>query len=172
MTDDAEDRAPAALGQVLDVGALDSSRGPSARVRVGVEAGWRRGDTLAIVVPERLPCARCDGGGCDSCGRSGALRAPADPDARTVRVEVPDVPAAGVAIRLVKPFGEAVDVEQLRVELRNDARSDAGVSVLHTAAPRALMATTPQATRSPPVLVVAGGVAALAGIAAALLGQC
>ena len=160
------------LGQVLDVAALDSSSGPSARVRVGVEPGWARGDMLDVVVPERLMCARCDGGGCDACGRSGAVRAPSDPAARMVRVELPELGATGVAIRLVRPFGDAADLEQLRIELRHGAPSDAGVRVEHTAAPRALAVAAASGPRAPPAVVIAGGVAALAAAAAVLLGQC
>jgi hypothetical protein len=157
VTGEPDDRAPATLGQVLDVAALDASSGPCARIRVGLEAGWSRGDTLRITVPERLTCARCDGGGCDACRRSGALRAPADADARTVR--------------LLHPFGDASDVEQLRIELHPSSPSDAGVRVSHAAAPRALIAPA-QAPGAPSPLLVVGGLATLAALAAALLGQC
>jgi hypothetical protein len=171
VTGEPDDRAPATLGQVLDVAALDASSGPCARIRVGLEAGWSRGDTLRITVPERLTCARCDGGGCDACRRSGALRAPADADARTLRVEIPEVPARGVAVRLLHPFGDASDVEQLRIELHPSSPSDAGVRVSHAAAPRALIAPA-QAPGAPSPLLVVGGLATLAALAAALLGQC
>jgi hypothetical protein len=172
VTEPADDRAPPTLGQVLDVAALDASNGPCARVRVGLEPGWSRGDTLLITVPERLTCARCDGGGCDGCQRSGALRAPSEPGGRTVRVELPELPSRGVALRLLHPFGDAADVEQLRIELHASACSDAGVRVSHTAGPRALAVTAPEQVRAPSPLVVAGGLAALAALAAALLGQC
>ena len=172
MTEEADARAPATLGQVLDVAALDASNGPCARVRVGLEPGWSRGDTLRITVPERLTCARCDGGGCDACGRSGALRAPSDPDARTLRVELPALPAQGVAMRVLYPFGDTAGVEQLRIELHAAAPSDAGLRVAHTAARSSLAVTAPPALGAPSPALVAGGLAALVALAAALLGQC
>jgi hypothetical protein len=172
VTEEADDRAPATLGQVLDVAALDASNGPCARVRVGLEPGWSRGDTLRITVPERLTCARCDGGGCDACQRSGALRAPAEPGDRTVRVELPELPPRGVAVRLLRPFGDAADVEQLRIELHASARSDVGVRVSHSARPRGLTVASPAQVLTSSPLVVAGGLAAVAALAAVLLGQC
>ena len=45
----------------------------------------RRGRRPRITAPARLACARCDGGGCDACARSGALRSPADAGDRVVR---------------------------------------------------------------------------------------
>lgn len=42
-------------------------------------------------MPRSLPCARCDGGGCDRCGRAGAIRLrPADVPAEPLLVSLPD----------------------------------------------------------------------------------
>src|SRR5690242_3451348 len=82
------------LGRVVDPRALDASSGARARLRVGVPAAWlAEGGELELRVPARLACARCDGGGCDGCARSGALRAPEPASARVVRAYVPRITA-------------------------------------------------------------------------------
>ena len=61
------------LAQVL--GDLDIPRGPDLTFSTEVPERFYRGGTiLRICLPERLICAECQGGGCDSCGRQGAMR--------------------------------------------------------------------------------------------------
>jgi len=53
---------------------LEVPRGPDAEYRIDVHADWlRQGATVRIELPRKLPCPSCSGGGCDSCGRSGAV---------------------------------------------------------------------------------------------------
>jgi hypothetical protein len=56
------------------------------------------------------------------------LRAPADPAARTLRITLPAGSAAGVALRVVNPFGEGAHstIEQLLVEVRPGAAPSRG----------------------------------------------
>jgi hypothetical protein len=114
------------LGRVLDPSALDACAGARARLRVDVPASWlAEGAVLRITAPPRLACARCDGGGCDACARSGALRPPAEAAARTVlaslsRVvtidDAPRLPRA-VVLRIPRPFGPEHDIHQLLIEV-------------------------------------------------------
>jgi hypothetical protein len=107
------------LGKLLDREALDADEGPRARARVTVPAGWADGASLIeIALPRALECARCDGGGCDACGRSGALRGPSSDADRIVRVRLPRGLGEGVAMRLSQPFGRASKITQLWVEVR------------------------------------------------------
>ena len=48
-----------------------------------------QGATLQIQLPRLLSCARCDGGGCDACGRRGAFEQEAAGIAREVAVVLP-----------------------------------------------------------------------------------
>lgn len=109
-----------ALGRVLDPGTLDAAAGPRARLRVDVPAAWlAEGADLVVTAPARLACARCDGGGCDACERSGALRAPSDAGDRLVRATVsPSSAQRTIALRIPHPFGQAHGIEQLLLELR------------------------------------------------------
>lgn len=108
-----------ALGKLLDREALDADEGPRARARITVPAGWADGASIVeIALPRALACARCDGGGCDGCGRSGALRGPASEAARVVRVRLPKGLGAGVTVRLAEPFGRGSAIAQLWLEVR------------------------------------------------------
>lgn len=53
---------------------LDEPRGPDVLYTVEVPMEWLEGGaSVSIVLPRLLPCARCEGGGCDVCGRKGAF---------------------------------------------------------------------------------------------------
>lgn len=107
------------LGRVLDPDALDACLGARACLRVDVPAAWLAdGGSLELTSPVRLACARCDGGGCDSCARSGVLRAPVDAAARTLRVSLPGASPPAVALRIPAPFGPEHDIVQLILVLR------------------------------------------------------
>lgn len=107
-----------ALGQVLDPRALDEGTGARGRVCVEVPTAWlTAGCRIEILAPRRLACARCDGGGCDACGKSGALRAPDAEASRRLEITLPGTQSPAVALRLADPFGEGF-VEQLIVEIR------------------------------------------------------
>ena len=157
------------LGRVLDPCALDAGAGPRARLRVEVPAAWlAEGADLAVTTPARLACARCDGGGCDACERSGALRAPADASARLVRTSVSPSPSGQtIAVRILHPFGPEHGIEQLLLELRAAGTPSACVARI---APLVPIAPGPTAATTPlpwPVLVAA----VVAAILFALFGR-
>lgn len=70
-------------------------RGPDVLHRVRVRRGWLiSGEVVELELPRNLACAECGGGGCDACGRSGAitLRGKDDPP-EMVEVTLPARPA-------------------------------------------------------------------------------
>lgn len=69
---------------------LDRPRGPDVEYSIHVPRSWLDGATLDVDLPRKLGCAHCHGGGCDACGRSGAvvLRSPEEP-VDSVRVSLP-----------------------------------------------------------------------------------
>lgn len=107
------------LGKLLDKDALDNDGGGRARASISVPPSWCDDSALIeVTLPRTLPCARCGGGGCDGCGRSGALRGPKHEHARRVRVRLPQNLGDGVAMRLADPFGRAGAIAQLWIEVR------------------------------------------------------
>ncbi|MEZ4294610.1 MAG: hypothetical protein R3B70_06515 [Polyangiaceae bacterium] len=119
------------LGRLVDKAALDADDGPRARAKVTVPASWgSEGALIEVTLPRTLECARCDGGGCDACGRSGALRGPGAERARVVRVRLPKAMGDGVAMRLGKPFGKASKIAQLWLEVRPGKAASASVRKL------------------------------------------
>jgi hypothetical protein len=133
------------LGRVLDPEALDASGGARVRLSIEVPASWLAEPCeLDIVAPRRLVCARCDGGGCDGCGRGGAWRAPQESEARTVCIRLGPT-APGVAIRVAEPFGRESEIAQLILEVRRGKRPSPGVTRRVTA-----LAQAPLPARRPP----------------------
>jgi len=101
----------------------DRPRGPDVLLSVSVpESFLVEGATIEIEVPRNLSCATCSGGGCDACGRSGALsvRGRGDP-AEKVEVTLPrPLPAASgslaprvVTLRIPEYGGRAPDESNL-----------------------------------------------------------
>ncbi|WP_434042517.1 MULTISPECIES: hypothetical protein [Sorangium] len=118
----------AELGQLIDRDDLDASDGSRGRLSIAVPAAWTRGGAdIEIAVPARVTCARCDGGGCDGCARSGAHRAPAELAARTLRLRLPADLTGGATLRLVRPFGEHAPLDQLLIDIRADSAASPGV---------------------------------------------
>lgn len=156
----------AQLAQVVDPEALDACEGARAKLALKVDRAWMRdGATLRVAVPKRLPCARCDGGGCDGCDRSGVLRGPDDEQARALTVELPGNQPIGsaVVLRLSKPFANDA-IAQLLIHLcPADEPDDRVTKVSRSTA----LATSSQ--RGPRPLVVAAlvAIAALLGWLAA-----
>lgn len=96
-----------------------------------VPSSWaEEGATLRVLVPRRLACARCDGGGCDGCERSGAYRLPER--AAELTLELPAGSGSGVALRLEDPFSGQGPVEQLIVEIRVGPTTSDGVHRIPT----------------------------------------
>ncbi|WP_437276201.1 hypothetical protein WME90_33825 [Sorangium sp. So ce375] len=136
----------AELAQLIDREGLDASDGSRGRLALAVPAAWALdGADIEIAVPARITCARCDGGGCDSCARSGAHRAPTELAARTLRLRLPPDLAGGVTLRLVRPFGEHAPLDQLLVELREDSAASPGVRRM-TPPPSDALARSPRAS--------------------------
>jgi hypothetical protein len=119
----------------------------------GVDVAWdvvvpanalNAGQAFELQVPRRLPCARCEGGGCDACGRCGAieLRAVDAPveivtvtlsqsgSGKVIRVRVPERGGAG---RGAEPRGH------LLVIFREGAEPTPGVVCVNPAPPPRLV---------------------------------
>jgi hypothetical protein len=90
---------------------LDEPRGPDVLHGVEVPMEWlEEGASVSVVLPRLMPCARCEGGGCDVCGRKGAFEVAAE---GPVVVSLPRQPgAAPSAIRLRLPgYGAKSEAE-------------------------------------------------------------
>jgi hypothetical protein len=135
------------LARVVDPEAVAALDGPSVRLAVRVPASWS-GRVVEVRAPTRLSCARCDGGGCDRCARSGAFKIELGEAERSFIVTLPERLAAdGALVRLLRPLGDGSVIETLLLEIRADDQPSEGVS---------LHATPSAAARAgiPPVLVV------------------
>ena len=77
------------LGKVTSE--LDVPRGPDGVHRITVAREWlSRGATVEFELPRNIACARCDGGGCDLCERSGAVSTRGRKDAaETIQITLP-----------------------------------------------------------------------------------
>jgi len=110
---------------VVDREGLDDDPGPRIRVRIGVPPAWAEARaTVTVEAPRRSACARCEGGGCDGCGRSGVVRLADEPAARTFEVQLPASLGAGALVRLVRPFGAESPVAQVLCEIRPTAEPE------------------------------------------------
>jgi hypothetical protein len=120
------------LGRLLDPKALDVAEGARARLAIEVPSDWLAvAVRVRVVAPRKLSCARCDGGGCDGCGRSGIVNAPDDPSARALEASLPRrTTGGGFALRLVEPFGASAGITQLFLEVRVSERASANVERL------------------------------------------
>ena len=89
---------------------LDEPRGPDVLHTVEVPAEWLgEGASVEIKVPRFLSCARCEGGGCDLCGRKGAFEAAAAASSEVVITLPRPAGAAPSAVRLRLPAAGARD---------------------------------------------------------------
>jgi hypothetical protein len=156
---------PKPLARVADPAALDRATGPQAKLELQVPASWIvDGCALEVAVPKLINCARCDGGGCDSCGRRGALRAPAEQQRRTIQVSLPGDHTTAVQLRLVDPFVDS-EIEQLLVCLHPGSPTTAGVRRIER---DRQLAPTSRASWIRPALMVAVVVLTLLWVALAL----
>ena len=104
------------LGSVLERDELSGEAGQRGRLTVDVLEAWlEAGTVLEIVVPGRLACARCEAGGCDGCGRSGAIRVPGDAQEGRLRITLSE---SARGLRLIRPLGPDAGLDQLVLELR------------------------------------------------------
>ena len=80
---------------------LDVPRGPDVVHRIRVPWAWlEAGEVVEFEVPRNLSCASCDGGGCDSCERAGAITLRG-------RNELPEMLTVTLPARKPEPNGEA-----------------------------------------------------------------
>lgn len=156
-----EDSGAVELARVLDKDALEATTGPSGTTSIEVPASWlARGDTVELTVPSRLACARCEGGGCDTCERRGGLRIVGDEGARRVRLALPvRAETSAFVVRLLRPLGDDAGLEQLTIKVTVADLPSAGCERVELA--------TAEASRDLRVLVVAVVVALLVIAAAA-----
>ncbi len=81
--------------------------GPDVMHRIEVPEAWfEEGVHLEIELPQRLACARCEGGGCDACGRSGAITLYAQGEVPlVVHVGLPRAAPGGVVLLRIPEGG-------------------------------------------------------------------
>lgn len=152
----------AELARILDPSELDAVDGPHGKMSLVLSAS-ELGAPIAVVVPSRLVCGRCDGGGCDGCGRSGAVRLELDEEQRTTHVALPK-DARDVRVRLVRPLGDDAGLAQLTLEVRVKPET-----ALARRRSEAMIARSPTSAPGRSVLVaLALALAALAALAASL----
>lgn len=155
-----------ALGRVLDPEDLHDDAGPRGRLAVDVPASWLADAAVVeVVVPTMLACARCEGGGCDGCSRSGGLRLTGDATARTLQLTLPRPAsdAGRLQLRLVRPLGDDAGLDQLLIELRSAAAPSTFCRRVASATPGGLIA--------PRTYVIGAVLVGLLAIVAALLGN-
>lgn len=129
-------------------------------------AWLKRGASVELELPRHLVCAACDGGGCDTCERSGAvtLRERGEP-ADLVEVTLPGEHGETFVIRLperggLAPLGSGLPRGNLLLRVEPSAQADPGVTLasrhsIFDMARRAL-STRPAARLRYPVALAAG----------------
>jgi hypothetical protein len=93
--------------------AVEGPRGPDVLHRVKVRREWLAvGEVVELELPRNLACAACGGGGCDTCGRSGAITLrQRDEPAEVVEVTLParsadELPdSRGITLRIPEQGG-------------------------------------------------------------------
>ena len=93
--------------------AVEGPRGPDVLHRVKVRREWLTvGEVIELELPRNLACATCGGGGCDACGRSGAITLrKRDEPAEVVEVTLParssdELPdSRGITLRIPEQGG-------------------------------------------------------------------
>ena len=144
------------LARVLDPAALDVLDGRSACVDIVVPDGWvADGSQVEFTLPLRVTCARCDGGGCDSCDRSGAFRLSEASADRCVTLVVP--PKVPSKLRLAEPLADGT-LALLQVGVRAGPEPSRGLKRIAPRRRRAAV-TQPASSVAPiPWLLIAAGV--------------
>lgn len=155
------------------VPASDRPRGPDAVLELPVPEDWlSAGATVEIELPRNLVCAVCEGGGCDTCGRSGAvtLRGRGEP-AELVEVTLPrpDAPSTagrGIVLRVSERGGlPPADAELPRGNLLLSVR----VGEPRQGVARVRRTIAPPAAERPGSLVPPGSLRLLGYVAALVL---
>lgn len=116
--------------------------------RVAIERDWLlHGKLVELALPRNLTCAACEGGGCDRCGRSGAiaLRARGEP-AESLQLTLPKRTSAELeeqpsfVVRVPGQGGKegTQEVEArglLLLKITSSAKSDPGVRLVRRSTP-------------------------------------
>src|SRR6187399_3315327 len=122
------------LGRVVPSD-LSGPRGPDATHRIRVPRAWlKQGALVELDLPRHLVCAACEGGGCDTCERSGGVTlrergAPADvlevalPRAKADETFVIRLPERGG----LAPEGSGLPRGHLLLRVEPSAEADASV---------------------------------------------
>lgn len=136
------------LGRVTED--LDGPRGPDVSFEISVPEAWiSAGVGLVIAWPRRAICRSCSGGGCDTCGRSGAFLLAKGPGDDPLEVTLPalESPPALLTIRLpgsgIPSSDASLPAGHLFLDVRSAERASPGVA----------RASVPQAERLRPGLV-------------------
>lgn len=115
---------------MINPAALESAAGLRVRLEVEIPTTWKDAK-IFVELPRRLVCARCEGGGCDNCGRRGGVRLDEAHVGTQIVVPLPkelgDKLGDAVEIRLPEPFGPDGPVNQLFMRVRRGMRATAGV---------------------------------------------
>jgi hypothetical protein len=158
---------PPAIVRLFDPSQLDDESGSRARTAVTVsDLALRTGCELVLIAPVRLECGRCDGGGCDACGRTGVVRAPADEAIRTVRLRVASANGDAVRVRIPRPFGDASEIRQLLVDVIGGVETSRNVRAIEKTRP-----VTRRRRMIPAVVAAAIAIASVMALAAAWLAR-
>ncbi|HKO49622.1 MAG TPA: hypothetical protein VJV79_17960 [Polyangiaceae bacterium] len=128
---------------------LNVPRGPDVLHRIRVPFAWlESGEVIEFALPRNLTCAACEGGGCDACGRAGAITMRGRQElAEILTVTLPmrkpeaDSEARGVVIRIpeqggISPEnGEDLPRGLLLLRVEPAELADPGVSRVQPSAP-------------------------------------
>jgi hypothetical protein len=106
-----------ALGRVVDPAELDAASARRARASLSLPESWlREPSRIRFVVPRRLSCDACDGGGCAGCDNRGGFVVPEGLD-RTVSLSLSGG-VDGVRVRVVPTFATLAGFDVLLVDIR------------------------------------------------------
>ena len=138
-------------------------------MRIEIPASWcGTRSQVDVTLPRMFVCARCGGGGCDGCDRSGAIRTPDERVGQKLRVPLPESLGGGVEVRLPSPFGDEGALDQLLIEIRiGEAASEGVLRVMGRRAGRGWR----HATRGEKVGIAAIGIVPVLAVLAALFGR-
>lgn len=110
-------RSRQALGRVVDPAELDAASVRRARASLSLPEGWLgEPSRIRFVVPRRLSCDACGGGGCAGCDNRGGFVVPEELD-RTVCLSLSGG-VDGVRVRVVPAFATLAGFDVLLVDIR------------------------------------------------------
>lgn len=121
----------------------DAPRGADVRWRVDVARGTLvEGAELELELPRRLTCARCDGGGCDTCDRRGAISLRgADQPPEKLSIVLSHAASGSVRLRIPEQGAKGADgVPRGDLELTL-TEADAAHPGVHSRAPKPVTKT-------------------------------